>query len=59
VDAMVNSHNPLTVLPCFGTTPKIDSSNYTTPTGCLNSRLRKCVTLIVSTKGILLLCSTK
>jgi len=59
VDAMVNIHNPLTALLCFGTPPKIDSSNYTTPSGCLNSRLRKCVTLVVSTKGILLLCSTK
>jgi len=31
-----------------------------TPSGCLNSRLRKCVALvIVSTKGILLLFSTE
>jgi len=30
-----------------------------TPSGCLNKRLHKCVTLVVSTKGILLLCSTK
>jgi len=29
VDAMVNIHNPLTALLCFGTTPKVDSSNYT------------------------------
>jgi len=29
VDAKVNIHNPLTALLCFGTTPKIDSSNYT------------------------------
>jgi len=28
VDAMVNIHNPLTALFCFGTNPKIDSSNY-------------------------------
>jgi len=25
----VNIHNPLTALLCFGTIPKIDSSNYT------------------------------
>jgi len=29
VDATVNIHNPLTALLCFGTTTKIDSSNYT------------------------------
>jgi len=29
VDATVSIHNPLTALLCFGTTPKIDSSNYT------------------------------
>jgi len=29
VDATVNIHNPLTALLCFGTSPKIDSSNYT------------------------------
>ena len=46
---------PLTALLCFGTPPKIDSSNYTS-----NSIwLPKCVTLVVGTKGILLLCSTK
>jgi len=28
-DATVNVLNPLTALFCFGTTPKIDSSNYT------------------------------
>jgi len=28
-DATVNIHNPLTALLCFGTIPKIDSSNYT------------------------------
>jgi len=28
VDSTVNIHNPLTALLCFGTTPKIDSSNY-------------------------------
>jgi len=28
-----------------------------TPSGCLNSRLPKCVTLVVTTKDILLLCS--
>jgi len=59
VDATVNIHNPPTAPLCLGTTTKIDSSNYTTQSGCLNSRLRKCVTLVVSTKGILLLCSTK
>jgi len=26
---MVNIHNPRTALLCFGTPPKIDSSNYT------------------------------
>jgi len=43
VDATVNIHNPLTALLCFGTTPKIDSSNYTINTiwlsrtaGCAN-----------------------
>jgi len=29
VDATVNIHNPLTTLLCFGTPPKIGSSNYT------------------------------
>jgi len=29
VDATADIHNPLTALLCFGTTPKIDSSNYT------------------------------
>jgi len=29
VDATINVDNPLTALLCFGTTPKIDSSNYT------------------------------
>jgi len=29
MDATVNIHNPLTALLCFGTTPTIDSSNYT------------------------------
>jgi len=29
VEAMVNIHNPLTTLLCFGTPPKIGSSNYT------------------------------
>jgi len=29
VDATVNIHNPLTALLCFGTPPRIDSSNYT------------------------------
>jgi len=29
VDATFNIHSPLTALLCFGTTPKIDSSNYT------------------------------
>jgi len=29
VDATVNIHNPLTAIFSFGTTPKIDSSNYT------------------------------
>jgi len=29
VDATVNIHDPLTTLLCFGTPPKIDSSNYT------------------------------
>jgi len=29
VDATVDTHNPLTALLCFGTIPKIDSSNYT------------------------------
>jgi len=29
VDAAASIHNPLTALLCFGTTPKIDSSNYT------------------------------
>jgi len=62
VNATVNIHNPLTALFCFGTTPKIDYYLLTTqltPSGCLKSRLRKCVTVVVSTKGILLLCSTK
>jgi len=62
VDATVNIHDPLTALLCFGTTPKIDSSNYrtqSTASSCLNSRVRKCVTLVVSTKGILAACSTK
>jgi len=38
VDASVNIHNPLTALLCFGTTHKIDSSNYTI-NSCLNSRV--------------------
>jgi len=29
VDATFNIHNPLIALLCFGTNPKIDSSNYT------------------------------
>jgi len=29
VDATVNFHIPPTALLCFGTIPKIDSSNYT------------------------------
>jgi len=29
VGAAVNIHKPLAALLCFGTTPKIDSSNYT------------------------------
>jgi len=29
VDVTVNNHDPLTALLCFGTIPKIDSSNYT------------------------------
>jgi len=29
VDATVNIHNQLTALLCFGTYPRIDSSNYT------------------------------
>jgi len=29
VDATINIDKPLTALLCFGTTPKIDSSNYT------------------------------
>jgi len=29
VDATVNIHNPLTALLCFGTPPRINSSNYT------------------------------
>jgi len=28
MDAMVNIHNPLPALLCFGTTLKIDSTNY-------------------------------
>jgi len=28
VDAMVNIHDPLIALLCFGTTTKIDTSNY-------------------------------
>jgi len=29
VDATVNTHNPPTAQLCFGTSPKVDSSNYT------------------------------
>jgi len=53
VAATLNIHTPLTAPLCLGTIPKIDSSNYTTQSGCLNSRLRKCVTLVVSTKRYL------
>jgi len=60
MDATVNIHNPLTALICFGTTPKQTLlTTQLTPPGCLNNRLRKSITLVVSTKGIMLLCSTK
>jgi len=38
VDATVNIHNPLTALLCFGTTPKIDYSNYTIYSICLSEQ---------------------
>jgi len=57
---MVNIHNPLSALNGWD---KLSSDiliiKLLTPPCCLNSRLRKCVTLVVSTKEILLLCSTK
>jgi len=60
VDVTVNIHNPQTALFCFRKPPKQTLlTTQFTPTGGLNSRLRKSVTLVVSTKGILLLYSTK
>jgi len=60
VSAAVNINNPLTALLCFGTTPKTDSSTYTINSVWLaEQQAAKSVTLAVSTKGILLLCSTK
>jgi len=60
---MINIHNPLTVLLGWDTLSFdcwINSSNYTINSILLSEqRLRKCVTLVVSIKGILLLCSTK
>jgi len=63
VDVTVNIHNPLTALLLFwdnlAVIAKTLLTTQLTPSVCLNSRLCKCVTLVVSTKSILLLCSKK
>jgi len=60
---MLNIHNPLTALLCrdkLSSDCKINFSNYTINSILLSEQtLHKCVTFVVSTKGILLLCSTK
>jgi len=56
----VDIHNPQLHYSVLGQPPKFTLlTTQLTPSGYLNSRLRKCVTLVVSTRGILLLCSTK
>jgi len=60
VDATVNIHKPLTAPLCFGTPPKMDSSNYTINSTWLpEQQAAQICNLVASTKGILLLCSTK